>query len=122
MNPFSRFLRQWSSDKDFDAFIQHWDELEALVIRVYKQGVARPEEETTYSRVQKWLINHYPLYQQRLTHHWQEAVVAGQRATADPFLKILQIDAAGDFVGNWVVMQNLPAAREALNRTLLENS
>lgn len=119
MNPFSRFLRQWSQDEDFDQFVARWDELEALVIRVYKQGAARPEDETVYAALRAWLLDHYPAHQPVLESHWPETLVAGHPAVEDPFLRLLRPEEATRYVDNWPAMQHLPAARETLNRVLL---
>ncbi|MBE2199098.1 MAG: hypothetical protein IAE79_10840 [Anaerolinea sp.] len=42
MNPFTRFLSQWSADgpAQLSAFIAHWDALEGLVVRVYRRKVS----------------------------------------------------------------------------------
>ncbi len=119
MNPFSRFLRQWSGDEHFDQFVARWDRLEALVIRVYKQGAARPEDEADYAALRPWLRAHYATYQATLEPLWRDTLVGGQPAGEDPFLRLLHPEQAAGFIGDWPAMQHLPAAREALNRVLL---
>jgi hypothetical protein len=43
-----------------------------------------------------------------------------QHNREDPFARLLAAGAARDFAGNWAAMQTLPAAREALNRWLMD--
>ena len=60
MNPFTRFLRQWlSSDDNLDPLVEHWDALEALIIRVYKQGAADPADEAEYLALRRWMQANY---------------------------------------------------------------
>lgn len=120
MNLFSRFLRQWSEDDDLDTFVEHCDALEALVIRVYKDGEASPADEAEYQAVRGWLQANYPSWQDELESFWREANVAGKPATADPFLRLMRAESAAEFVDDWEAMQNLPAVREAVNRLLIE--
>lgn len=119
MNPFSKFLRQWSRQPDFDHFVEQWDRLERLVIAVYKAGQARPEDEQTYAEVRTWLGQHYGRWSEALRPHWQEALIGGAPAVEDPFLRLTRPENAAAFVGDWQAMQHLPAAREAINRLLL---
>lgn len=119
MNPFTRFLAARLADPSLQALIRAWDELEALVIRVYKSGQATPEDEATYAHVRAWLTRHYAAWAPALQPHWQAALVAGIPAPGDPFLRLTAAVSALDFVGDWEAMQNLPAAREALNRLVL---
>jgi hypothetical protein len=121
MNPFSRFLRQWSPDEGLDQFVVRWDELEALVIRVYKQSAARPEDEAAYATLRPWIREQYQAFRSVLAPHWRAALVGGQPAKEDPFLHLLRPEKAAAYIDNWPAMQNLPAAREALNRVLLQN-
>lgn len=119
MNLFTHFLKQWTDNGDLDALVEHWDRLERLVIRVYKGNVIRPEDETEYSQLQKWLQGNYPNWQATLQPHWQQAKVAGHPAGQDPFQHIFSHESATTFLGDWNAMQQLPAAREALNRLVL---
>lgn len=123
MNRFTRFLRQWSSDEEeLGLLIQHLDALEALVIRVYKGKAATPADEAEYGKIRLWLEAHYPAWQDALRPYWQEALVGGRPAAEDPVSRILRAPAAANLVGDWGAMQNLPAAREALNRLVLARS
>jgi hypothetical protein len=101
-------------------WIAHWDALEALVIRVYKGKKATSEDETEYRRLRAWLTRNYPRWQAALRPHWQQSLLAGEPALADPFTRLFSALQAADFAGDWSAMQTLPAAREALNRYLLE--
>ena len=119
MNLFTHFLKQWTDNRDLDDLVEHWDQLERLVIRVYKGKVARPEDETEYGQLQGWLQSNYPKWQTDLQPYWQRAKVAGHPAGQDPFRHILAHPSAAAFLTDWNAMQHLPAAREALNRFVL---
>jgi len=120
MNLFTRFLKQWLHDSDLEQLVEHCDALEALVIRVYKREEATAADEAEYQALRRWMEANYPQWQSRLRPHWREAKVAGEAATADPFLQLTAATSAGEFVGNWKAMQHLPAAREALNKLVLQ--
>jgi hypothetical protein len=119
MNPYSRYLSQWSQDRALRDFVAEWDDLERLVIRVYKAGQATEADEAQFSRLRIELARQYPPLAQRLEPLWQQARVAGKAPAQDPFLRQVSADSANRFVGDWEAMQYLPAAREALNRALL---
>lgn len=122
MNPFTRFLSQWSQDHIIAQFIPPWDTVEALVIRVYKSGRATAEDEESYRRVRASLQKIYPQLAEGLRPYWQQTKVGGKLEHGDPFLFLLTADRAADFVDNWVALQHLPAAREALNQYILSVS
>lgn len=119
MNLFTRFLKQWSQDKDLDLLVDHCDALEALVVRVYKQGEASAADEAEYHALRAWLLANYPQWEKELQPLWRQARVAGAPAEKDPFRRLIESETAADFVGDWEAMQYLPAAREALNRLVL---
>ncbi len=119
MNPFTQSLLARLEDSEAEQFVQRWDELEALVIRVYRRGEARPDDLAAYRRLRAWLTGRYPQWRPRFFDYWQGTRVAGQVAREDPFEALFKPDSAGAFVDNWLAMQTLPAAREGLNGYLL---
>lgn len=119
MNPFTRFLSQWSQDRDLAALIARWDVVEALAVRVYKARQATAEDEAAYQAARDFLQIHYPAWAERLRPYWQQALVGGRPAQSDPFYRLLAAERAQDFVGDWEALQHLPAAREALNQLLV---
>ncbi|MFW5940310.1 MAG: hypothetical protein ACOC8X_08615 [Chloroflexota bacterium] len=119
MNLFTHFLKQWNRDKDLELLVDHCDALEALIIRVYKQGEASAADEAEYHALRSWLLNNYGQWEKQLQPLWREAKVAGAPAQQDPFRRLIEAESAADFVDDWKAMQNLPAAREALNRLVL---
>ena len=120
MNPFSRFLRQFlRPDHDIQLFIAHWDRLETLVIQVYKEQQVTKAQKTIFAASWPWLRMHYTTWQAELAPYWPDALVGGQPAPQDPFLRLLAADRPEAFLDDWVALQNLPAAREALNRYLV---
>lgn len=122
MNPFTRFLSQWSKDQPLHEFIRHWDTLEALAIRVYKNGRASAEDEVKHQEARAALQKMYPVLSDKLRPYWQQARVAGHPEHDDPFDFLLSPSQAADFVGNWAALQHLPAAREALNQLLVKEA
>ena len=119
-NPFTRFLRQKAADDGFDAFIDRWDRLEWVVVGVYRDKIDRAAAEVHYAEVWPWLRQQYPRWQAALQPHWQATRAAGEPTQVDPFALLLDIAAPADIVGDWRAMQHLPAAREAINRYLVE--
>ncbi|MEM8858814.1 MAG: hypothetical protein AAGD96_10865 [Chloroflexota bacterium] len=121
MNPFTRFLRQWSNNSnEFESFIHHWDALEAMAIRVYKAGKPSAEDLADYQTIKKFMDVSYSELAPKLETYWKNSEVGGQLDHADPFAYLFQYDTAEGFVGNWAALQHLPAAREALNGLLVE--
>ncbi len=120
MNPVTHSLLKQVQDAELEAFVQLWDALEALVIRVYKGKAAAVEDREEHSRLRAALQVRYPRWQPVLDPHWRRARLAGELAREDPFRFLLQIEDAAGFAGSWTAMQSLPAAREALNAYLLE--
>jgi hypothetical protein len=120
MNPFTRSLSARLRSRKLKQFIAHWDALEALVIRVYRGDQATPHDEQEYARLRRWLAGRYGDLRAALEPHWRQALQGGQLATEDPFAFLFRPKQAHDFVGSWPHMQALPAAREALNRLILE--
>ncbi len=123
MNRFTHFLQQWlRPGASLAPLVEHLDALERLVIRVYKGNEATAADEAEYGRLRPWLQDNYPAWQEALEPYWRQSLVAGQPAEADPVWRLLQAEAARDFMGDWGAMQHLPAIREALNRLILAES
>ena len=121
MNPFTRFLNQWSGRQNLSDLIEHWDQLEQLAIAVYKRGAADEEALGSYALLKSWLDQHYVDWEAALAPFWADSPVGGSLDHQDPFRYLFQYESAEAFVGNWAALQHLPAAREALNRYLQEN-
>ena len=119
-NPFTRFLRQKAADDGFHTFIAHWDRLEWVIVGVYRDKIDRAAAEVHYAQVWPWLRLEYPRWQAALQPHWQATRAAGEPTQVDPFALLLDIAAPADIVGDWRAMQHLPAAREAINRYLVD--
>ena len=115
MNPFTRFLSQWSKDHSFAEFIQHWDRLEILVVQVHREKVTVGDAAPEFAQVWPWLQRNYGRWAEKLRPYWQKTRAAGAPTQTDPFQLLLEIDSPNAIVGNWRAMQHLPAAREALN-------
>jgi len=121
MNPYSKYLSQWSADTDFGAFVEQWDRLEAVVVGVYRRKVALTAAESTFDEVWSGLRARYALWRDRLRPYWQATQAAGAPTRTDPFQLLLDIAAIEAISGDWRAMQHLPAAREAINRYLVDH-
>jgi hypothetical protein len=120
VNPFTRAILKHITDPVLGEFVVHWDALEFLVIRVFRAKAASQPDQAEYRHLRSRLSRDYPRWQEALRPYWQEARVAGQAASQDPFRFLLSESDPGWFVGNWSAMQHLPAAREALNQFLID--
>lgn len=118
MNPFSRFLRQWSSDLEFGAFVEQWDRLERVVVGVYRGKLDPAAAAPEFAAVWSWLREHYLHWEEALRPHWQATRAAGEPTHTDPFRLLLSVPEPSAIPGDWRAMQHLPAAREAINRLL----
>jgi hypothetical protein len=92
------------------------------VIRVYKSKEATAADEAEYGKLRLWLEANYPTWQAALEPHWRQSLVGGRPAQEDPVWRVVQANAARDFIEDWGAMQHLPAIREALNRLILAES
>lgn len=119
MNPFTKFLRQWSTDASFDTFAAYWDRLERLTIQVYREKVTPAAAQPEFEEVWPWLRKQYGRWQSLLEPYWRQTVAAGEHTRTDPFLLLLEKESVAAILGDWRAMQHLPAAREALNRYIL---
>ncbi len=119
MNPFTQSLARTLADPTLDSFVDKWDALEALVVRVYRGGAAAPADEAEWADLRPALAAAYPVWSPALAPHWPQTRAGGRPVTADPFFRLLAFARASDIVGDWAAMQTLPAAREALNRMLV---
>jgi hypothetical protein len=119
-NPFTDTLVKQVKNKRIAVFVATWDRLEALVIRVYKSKAASQEDEREWSHIHNELIKEYPRRKDALHPFWQDATIGGERAKDDPFDRLLATSNAHSFVGNWLAMQTLPAARQAINQWLVD--
>ena len=114
-NPFTKFLSQWFRDPDLEAFVARWDELEMLMVQVYKEKASPAEAADDFARVWPWLRRHYGQWEGALRPYWQQTKAAGEMTQTDPFALLLAFEKPADILGDWRAMQHLPAAREALN-------
>lgn len=122
MNPFTTYLKQWSNNHGFSEFVGYWDRLERLVISVYRGKVDITSATAEFDEVWPWLRRRYDDWVNVLHPYWQATQAAGKPTQTDPFQLLLNIADLAHVPGNWRAMQHLPAAREAINRYLMENS
>lgn len=122
MNPFTRFLNQWSKNHSLAEFISYWDRLEQLVVLVHREKMPLAEAEPEFALVWSWLRQQYGAWADALRPYWQQTKAAGERTQTDPFQLLLDLENPAAILGNWRAMQHLPAAREALNLFLRDQA
>ena len=122
MNPFTRFLNQWSNNRSLTEFIAYWDRLERLTVLVHREKVTAVAAEPEFAEVWPWLQRAYGAWEGELRPYWQQTKAAGAPTQTDPFQMLLDFDAPSAISGDWRAMQHLPAAREALNMYLRDQS
>ncbi len=120
MNPYTRSLLNEIDNDDLIAWVQAWDELEALLVEVYRSQAAGPEEQDRYRSLRQRLAAEYARWQSELESHWRGLEAGGDPLESDPFLALLEPAEVDGILDNWQAMQTLPAAREALNSYLIE--
>lgn len=121
MNPVTEKLITQVDDPQIAALVEHWDAVEALVIRVYRAGQASVQDEADHRLVVTWLRSNHPSWRGVLEPYWRSVTIKGAGpATVDPFETFLRIDTASEFVNNWEAMRALPAIRQATNQWLLD--
>lgn len=121
MNPFTRFLAQWNRNPNLAEFVQYWDELERVVVAVYREKLPLAAADEPFVRVWPWLRQHYGQWEGVLRPYWQQTKAAGAPTQTDPFQLLLAFKQPADIIGDWRAMQHLPAAREALNRYIQDH-
>jgi hypothetical protein len=119
-NPFTRAIAATLRERRLREFITLWDPIEALIVRVYRGAAATPADEREYAALRPRAQKVHAHFRDALAPHWRTAKVAGAPATEDPFAALLRRESAAAFLGDWPAMQALPAAREALNKLILE--
>ena len=120
MNPVTRALLKKIDHPGLQAFAEAWDELEVLMVDVYKANGADAAQQAEFADIRRRLAASYPAWQAALEPHWRATTIKGQSLNADPFHALINLDSAEAIVNNWSGMQTLPAAREALNSMLVE--
>lgn len=121
-NPFTQSLMSHVQNDELRAFVQQWDQLEGLIVGIFRNKRATATDAQQYAQVRADLGSRLPNWQAALHPHWQGKKIGGQAAQTDPFVALIAPNAASDFVGNLRLMQTLPAAREALNEMIVQLS
>lgn len=120
MNPFTRSLMAHVTEPALIDFVRHWDDLEALIVRVYRGGKATPDDEAAHAQLRRRLLPAHAGFQARLAIYWPRTRIGREPAQEDPLAQLLAIERAADVVDNWAALQMLPAARETLNLLLAD--
>jgi hypothetical protein len=121
MNPFTKYLRQWSGDSSLSDFIDLWDRLERVVVGVYREKMTIDQAQVEFDVVWPPLRDRYPFLESGLRNYWQQTRAAGEPTQIDPFQLLIDLPNPQAIVENWRAMQHLPAAREALNHYLVDH-
>lgn len=118
-NPFTKSILNDAQSAALKSFVQRWDALEALVVRVFRAKAASAGDEVEFADLRTWLAANYAPVQPALEPLWKQAKRGGKLCEDDPFLFLIAPESASTFAGSWAHMQALPAARESLNRLCL---
>lgn len=125
-NPFTRLLERWAGAEGrapdgVAEFVERWDELEALVIEIYRRGEALDTERVAFERLAAWLGRQYPDLSDHLAPYWRGTAGPqdGGPAAPDPFRSLFEDRGAESFAGDREALRTLPVAREAVNRWLI---
>jgi len=118
-NPVTQHLIGQIDNKDINSLVEHFDVLEVMIIQIYKTKNASRKDERLYRRVKHWMQKHYKTWQNDLEPYWRKTTINNLPVSEDPFLALVEPAKAGDFTDNWLLMQTIPPARQALNEWLL---
>lgn len=119
MNPVTRGLLKQINDPDLRRFAESWDQLEHLVIEIYRQKSVSSEQQVQFLNIKEVLAESYPSLEKELATFWPRIKVKGELVVGDPFAALIEKENAKEFVENWKALRTLPAAREALNQMLV---
>ncbi len=119
MNPFTRFLKQWSPNQSLEEFVSHWDVIEMVTIQVYREKMSQEEAQSHFETSWPWMRKNYKKWADELRPFWEKTKAAGETTKLDPFQMLIDFQTPADIIGDWTAMQHLPAAREALNQYIL---
>lgn len=121
-NPVTQQLIEQINDKQLAKFVEAFDVLEVLIIQIFKSKQADRQDRKLYRKAQKQLNKHYPRWQPALLNYWPNTTINNEPITEDPFLKLVSLNDAINFIDNWEMMQTIPPARQALNEWLLDKT
>jgi hypothetical protein len=126
-NPFTRSITALLRCRNTDTqvlleFVRNWDALESLVIRACRGKTALDADRAEHARIAPWLRENYPKVCDALEPRWRASRVGTEAPSRDPFAALLAVESADAFVDNWEAMRQLPAAREALNQLVVDES
>lgn len=119
MNPVTQGLLKQLNDPEAAQFAENWDQLEQLVIEIYRQKSASFDQQADFFSLKERLGAIYPRFEKELAAFWPTIKVKGELVVGDPFTALIDMRSAKEFVENWDAMRTLPAAREALNQMLV---
>jgi len=114
-NPFTRFINRSDPGSDLAQFVAAWDELEELLIAVYRRGIPEPGEADRLETLRAQLRTIYPAVETLLATH--RPTQSGD--DHDPVLAVLTLESLAEMPGNLALLKKLPNIREAINRSLL---
>jgi len=116
-NPFTRFINRSEPGSDLARFIAAWDDLEEILIAVYRRGLPEAPEASRWEMLRSDLRKLYPSVRTALAPH----LPAHSPDDSDPVLATLEMGSLDEMPGNLVLLKTLPNIREAINRSLLSD-
>lgn len=70
MNPFTKSIAAQLRSAQLRAFIEHWDALEALVVRTFRAREVSAADAQAYPELRRWLTENYPAWRAALAPLW----------------------------------------------------
>jgi len=122
VNPVTRRLLDEVADPELAHLALAWDYVEEHIIRLYREGSCTSEQAKEFIRRRGACRRALRPWKRSLEPHWRATRVAGALPSTSPFDAVTAVARADGVFGNWGLMQQLPAAREALNGLLLERA
>jgi hypothetical protein len=119
-NPVTASLTAGIDDDGLLDFVRLWDQLERLVVEIYRGGRVTRRQRSSYKALRKQLSLAYPLWKPELEVYRSELQAAGSITRGDPFGRILAARDAREFYISRTPIELLPDARQILNHFLLD--
>jgi len=117
-NPVTARLAVGVADPELLEFIRGWDQMEALVIDLYRAGKVQRDQQEAHRRLRRQLLLAYHRWKAHLAPYLQELQADGG-LSGDPFEAILATRRPGKLASSRAGLESLPHARQVLNHFLL---
>jgi hypothetical protein len=116
MNPATAALLRSLRRTDIQAFVSGWDAFEITIIYLFREKQLTQETIRHFTQLRTNLVVEYGKWRTDLAPFVRQVRAAGG---VQPFDALLAPTLPDKFLEDWVLMQALPAAREAINLWLI---